>query len=102
MTRARVVIMGVVPNFQKSGVESAIFWHLDQVLKKNPEYHELELSWVGDFNPKMRKLHESVGAVFAKKHYTYRKHFDENREAVRSSIIPMDTKEKFVKEKGVE
>lgn len=98
MTRARVVIMGVVPNFQKSGVESALFWHLDKVMKKNPEYHELELSWVGDFNPKMRKLHESVGADFAKKHYTYRKHFDPNRPPVRSSIIPMDTREKAVRD----
>ncbi|MCD4679969.1 MAG: hypothetical protein K8S00_06240 [Bacteroidales bacterium] len=98
MTRARIVIMGVVPNFQKSGVESAIFWHLDQVLTKQyPEYHEVELSWVGDFNPKMRKLHESVGAVFAKNHLTYRKFFDEEREKTRSTIIPMDTKEKFVK-----
>lgn len=99
MTRGRVVIMGVVPNFQKSGVESALFWHLDKVMKKNPEYSELELSWVGDFNPKMRKLHDSVGAVFAKKHYTYRLHFDPNRPPVRSSIIPMDTKEKAMRER---
>ncbi len=97
MTRARITIMGVVPQFQKSGIESGIFWHLDQVMKRKPWYTELELSWVGDFNPKMRALHESVGAKFAKKHITYRKLFKEETDYQRSIIIPKDTKEKFVK-----
>jgi hypothetical protein len=97
ITRARITIMGVVPNAQKSGIESGIFWHLDQVMKTKPWYTELELSWVGDFNPKMRALHESVGAKFAKKHITYRKLFKDDPNIQRSTIIPVDTKEKFVK-----
>jgi hypothetical protein len=97
MTRARITIMGVVPHAQKSGIESGIFWHLDQVMKRKPWYTELELSWVGDFNPKMRALHESVGAKFAKKHITYRKLFKKDTDIQRSTIIPVDTKEKFVK-----
>ncbi len=96
ITRARITIMGVTPQFQKSGVESGIFWHLSQVLKNKPWYTELELSWVGDFNPKMRALHESVGAKYAKKHITYRKLFNENNIFQRSIIIPKDTKEKFI------
>ncbi len=97
ITRARITIMGVVPQFQKSGIESAIFWHLEQVMKRKPWYTQLELSWVGDFNPKMRALHESVGAKFAKKHITYRKLFKKVSSIQRSTIIPVDTKEKFVK-----
>ena len=97
MTRARIVIMGVKPKYQRSGIESAIFWHLDKVIKKNPEYTDVELSWVGDFNPKMRALHESVGGIFAKRHITYRCLFNENQEYHRSTIIPTDTKEKVVK-----
>jgi hypothetical protein len=62
-----------------------------------PHYTELELSWVGDFNPKMRALHESVGAVFGKRHYTYRCIFVDNVEMHRSTIIPKDTKEKVNK-----
>jgi len=89
--------MGVKPKFQKSGIESAIFWHLDKVMKRKPHYTELELSWVGDFNPKMRALHESVGAVFAKKHVTYRCLFKEEAGHHRSTIIPRDTKEKALK-----
>lgn len=98
ITRARITIMGVVPKFQKSGIESAIFWHLDKAMKRKPWYTEIELSWVGDFNPKMRALHESVGAVFAKRHLTYRKLFSDTNTYHRSTVIPMDTKEKALKE----
>jgi len=99
ITRARIVIMGVKPRFQRFGVESGIFWHLNEKMKKKPHITELELSWVGDFNPKMRALHESVGAVFAKRHITYRKLFSSGREFRRSNIIPVDTKEKAMRDK---
>lgn len=96
LTRARVIILGVKPKYQKSGIESALFWNMDKVMKKHPQFTEIELSWVGDFNPKMRMLHESVGASFGKKHITYRKYFDENAVHQRSTIIPVDTKNKVV------
>jgi len=97
ITRSRITIMGVVPKYQKSGVESGIFWNVDKVMKTKPHYTHIELSWVGDFNPKMRTLHESVGGVFANRHITYRKLFDDNIEYHRSTIIPRDTKEKVIK-----
>lgn len=97
ITRARIVIMGVKPKYQKYGIESGIFWHMNEVMKHNPEYNELELSWVGDFNPKMRALHESVGSSFAKRHITYRKLFSDQTQFQRSTIIPVDTKEKAMK-----
>jgi hypothetical protein len=86
--------MGVKPRYQRNGLESGIFWHLNEIMKKRPQFTELELSWVGDFNPKMRALHESMGAVFAKRHITYRKIFSADVEFHRSIIIPIDTKEK--------
>jgi hypothetical protein len=94
-TRTRITIMGVKPKYQKSGIESALFWHMDSVMKKNPQYKEVELSWVGDFNPKMRMLHEAVGGIFSNRHITYRKYFVEIPEAGRSTFIPVDTKEKI-------
>lgn len=99
ITRARITIMGVIPEFQKSGIESAIFWNMQEVLDRKTQYTEIELSWVGDFNPKMRALHESVGASFAKKHITYRKLFDENKKYYKSDVIPVDTKKKAVDNK---
>jgi len=72
MTRMRAVVGGVHPKFQNSGVESAIFFQLYKVFIKKPWFRELELSWVGDFNPKMIAIYEAIGAKKAKKHITYR------------------------------
>lgn len=94
MTRSRVVIMGVKTQYQRLGIESGIFWHLRDVMAKRPHITEMELSWVGDFNPKMRVLHESMGADFGKKHITYRFVFDPKKraESHRAGSIPVGTK----------
>ncbi len=94
ITRARITIMGVVPKYQRFGIESAIFWHMDKVMAKRPHYNELELSWVGDFNPKMISIYESVGGVRMKTHYTYRYLFDRNKPFHRAPIIPLENRAK--------
>ncbi len=91
-TRTRITVMGVRPKYQKSGIESAIFWHMEKVMNKRPWYTEVELSWVGDFNPKMKQLHESVGSDFAKRHITYRYLFNTPGESQKATVIPMDTR----------
>lgn len=97
ITRTRITIMGIKPKYQRYGIESVIFYHLDKVMKTMPWYSQIELSWVGDFNPKMRALHESVGASFYQRHYTYRCLFNKELEHKRSTIIAKDTKEKYLK-----
>lgn len=72
MTRMRAVVGGVHPTYQNSGVESAIFLQIYEAVKKKPWFKELELSWVGDFNPKMIAIYEALGANKAKTHITYR------------------------------
>jgi hypothetical protein len=79
ITRIRGSAAGVVPKFQNSGVESGIFWQMKQVMEKKPEYRQFELSWVGDFNPKMIALYTATGAYHAKTHHTYMYLFDRNR-----------------------
>ena len=86
MTRARGVLMGVVPKFQGKGIESAFILHLEEVFKHMPHYTELEFSWVGDFNPPMRKLWMAVGAEPVKHYITYRYLFDPNAEFKRYPI----------------
>jgi len=83
MTRARGVLMGVVPEFQGLGIEAAIVWHLQQVFKKKDHYEQIEFSWVGDFNPKMRKVFLSVGSVPVKNYITYRYLFDRTKPFIR-------------------
>ncbi len=72
MTRLRAIVGGVHPSHQNSGVESAIFYHLYEVFKKKHWYKELELSWVGDYNPKMIAIYEALGTKKSKTHITYR------------------------------
>ncbi len=86
ITRTRGVLMGVIPKYQGLGIESAIIWNLVKVFKKKPQYKEIEFSWVGDFNPKMRKIFISVGSVSAKHYITYRYLFDRSAEFKRYPI----------------
>ena len=87
ISRCRVLVMGVIPRFQGAGIESGIFWQLRQVMLRKPWYKEMELSWVGDFNPKMIALFNSVGSRYAKTHETLRYLFDRNRSFERLPII---------------
>jgi hypothetical protein len=100
--RTRITVMGVVPRFQRYGLESGIFAQLREVFNRRPQYVEVELSWVGDFNPKMRALHEAVGGKFAKRHITYRKLFDQDAEKQNASSIPVNSREIYVSEKKTE
>ncbi len=78
ITRIRAQVAGVIPKFQNSGVESGIFWHMNERMKHKKHFTEMELSWVGDFNPKMISLYEAVGAQKTKTHYTYRYMIDKS------------------------
>lgn len=87
MTRARGVLMGVIPKYQRIGIESAFIYHIEKVMKRKSQYKEIEFSWVGDFNPKMRKIFIAVGSVSAKHYITYRYLFDREKEFKRLPIM---------------
>ncbi|MDP4291144.1 MAG: GNAT family N-acetyltransferase [Bacteroidota bacterium] len=87
-TRTRIIVMGVVPQYRRLGVESGIFWNMGEVMKRKPRYKEVELSWVGDFNPQMMAIHKATGAVFHKRHITYRYMFDPSKTVILMNIIP--------------
>jgi len=86
MTRARGMLMGVIPQYQKHGIESAFILNLPKIFKNKPHYTEIEFSWVGDFNPKMRKIFISVGSIPVKNYITYRYLFDRTKEFKRYPI----------------
>ncbi len=79
MTRARGVLMGVVPAFQGMGVEAAIILQLVKVFERKSHFTEIEFSWVGDFNPRMRKIFIGVGCKSVKHYITYRYLFDRDK-----------------------
>jgi len=86
MTRAKGLLMGVIPKYQNHGIESAFILKVREVFLRKPHYTEVEFSWVADFNPKMRKIFISVGSVPAKNYITYRYLFNRNNEFKRYPI----------------
>ncbi len=70
--RLRSIVFGVVPDFQNKGIETGMIWKFYQSIRNHPSIREVELSWVGDFNPRMLSLLEGIGAQPWKTHITYR------------------------------
>jgi len=89
MTRAKGLLMGVIPKFQNHGLESAFIYNLTNVFREKTHYTEIEFSWVADFNPKMRKIFIAVGCKPVKNYITYRYLFDQTKE-FRRYPIPED------------
>jgi GNAT superfamily N-acetyltransferase len=82
------VAFGVDPDHQGKGVEGAIFKTYEDYVRPFPDrYKNLIITWIGDFNPKMIRIIESLGAKEFRRMATYRKLFDETAEFERSPII---------------
>jgi hypothetical protein len=72
--RVRGIVFGVIPTHHNLGIEVAMIMHFRAALIKD-RFNQNELAWVGDFNPKMLSMFESMGAKPVKKHITYRYNF---------------------------
>ncbi|MCS6894721.1 MAG: GNAT family N-acetyltransferase [Bacteroidia bacterium] len=74
LTRARVMLMGVRPKYQRRGLESALaYLPVPPVI--NMGITHAELSWVGDFNPAMLAVLEATQARRSRVHATFRYYF---------------------------
>jgi len=77
------LIFGVVPEHQGHGIDAAMVVAFSKwALRKDFPYTELELNWIGEFNPPMRKVAEQIGGKVKKVHVTYRYMFDQTKEVV--------------------
>lgn len=81
------LVFGIVPEHQGKGVEGALVLATAQMVQKDYQrYDDLEMNWIGDFNPKMIRVVEQVGGDIVKTHVTYRKLFDESKPFKRCPI----------------
>jgi len=87
--KALGTIFGVVPEHQGKGVEAAIIVEFVENNLRNPkfQYKELEMNWIGDFNPKMIHVVKQIGGKERKTHVTYRYLFDRSKEFRRERFI---------------
>jgi GNAT superfamily N-acetyltransferase len=73
------VLFGVIPEFQGKGIDGALIISAAQVVQPLKKYKNLEMNWIGDFNPKMIKMVENLGTTVTKRYRTYRKIFDASK-----------------------
>lgn len=77
VTRIIGRLFGVVPEYQGKGVEGGLVMAFAQrAMEPGFQYTDLELNWIGDFNPTMMKVCEQIGSKIYKTHITYRYLFD--------------------------
>jgi len=81
-------IFGVVPEFQGKGLEAGLIKAFGKIADKPGfQYTDLQMNWIGDFNPSMIKVAEQIGAKVVKTHVTYRYLFDRNKPFVRAKVV---------------
>ncbi|QNL51476.1 hypothetical protein H8S90_07845 [Olivibacter sp. SDN3] len=84
------IVFGVVPEHQRKGVEVALIMESAKIFinrRRQTGYEELQMNWIGDFNPKMMNLATQIGARIYKTHHTYRYLFDREKPFERHPIL---------------
>ena len=82
------LVFGIVPEHHGKGLEGAIVMESRDLLQESyRRYDDLEMNWIGDFNPKMIHMVEQIGGVVTKTHVTYRYLFDQTRPFRRYTMI---------------
>jgi len=80
-------LFGVIPEYQGKGISSAIIIKAKEEIHKLNRYDDMEMAFIGDFNPRMMALVEGLGAKLHKRHITYRKLFDPDAEFKKAPTI---------------
>ena len=83
------LVFGVVPEFQGKGIDSYMIAEAAKVIQ-SPQvlYTEYEMQWIGDFNPRMINIAESLSDTFRSRILTtYRYLFDRTKEFKRHPIL---------------
>ncbi|MFO7722304.1 MAG: hypothetical protein R6V49_03680 [Bacteroidales bacterium] len=87
-TTAIGMIFGIALEHQRKGLEGALVYAFRKVaIARNFPYRELELNWIGDFNPTMMRIAEMVGCKIRKTHITYRYLFDRSKPFSRAKKV---------------
>ncbi len=73
------IVFGVVPEWQRTGIDGYMIWEGTKHLRKHTDFQITELQWIGDFNPKMMKIADSLDTEVTRKLATYRYLFDRNK-----------------------
>jgi ribosomal protein L13 len=87
-TKLAGLVFGVVPEFQGKGIDAYIIIESAKIIQHQTAYTDYEMQWIGDFNPKMLNIAESLTDTHRSRVLTtYRYLFDRTREFKRHPLI---------------
>lgn len=83
------LVFGVVPEWQGKGVDAYMITECANTIQIPSEpYNYYEMQWIGDFNPKMINVAESLGDTHRSRNLaTYRYLFDRTKEFKRHPVL---------------
>ena len=83
------IVFGVVPEWQGKGIDAFMIVESSKLIQTPAvSYTTYEMQWIGDFNPKMINIAESLGETFRSRNLvTYRYLFDRTKEFKRHPLL---------------
>ena len=81
------LVFGIVPEWQRKGIDGFMIWEGTKHFREATDFEDYEMQWIGDFNPKMIKIAESLETKVTRKLATYRYLFDRTKEFKRQESL---------------
>lgn len=81
------LVFGVIPEYQGIGADGYLIVEAANVIQSRKLYDRFEMQWIGDWNPKMINIAESLGTEVSRKLRTYRYLFDRSKEFKRHPML---------------
>ncbi|MBC7555033.1 MAG: hypothetical protein H7257_13780 [Taibaiella sp.] len=81
------LVFGIIPEFQGKGVDAYVIVEGAKVIQPMAKYEDYEMQWIGDFNPKMINIAESLGTHRSRTLRTYRFLFDRTKQFKRHPML---------------
>jgi GNAT superfamily N-acetyltransferase len=81
------LVFGVAKEWQGRGIEGAMINWASEFFTEHPIYKDIVLTWIGDFNPRMLKVAEKIGAKKFREMKTYRYLFDREKPFKRYPVV---------------
>lgn len=78
ITRGRIVVLGVIPSFQRHGIDAVLYYEIGTRMTKGQGYTEGEASWVLEDNTMMNRAAEMMNGEVYKRYRLYDKTVNKN------------------------
>ena len=81
------LVFGIIPEWQRKGIDGFMIWEGTKHFRETTDFIDYEMQWIGDFNPKMIKIAESLETKVTRKLATFRYLFDQTKEFKRQKML---------------